>query len=149
MSSNVLAFAICFGVILPSSNAREKRMSILFLLIILQFMCVQTEDEDFTFLPFIDKLAIFFPRIAMLSILTLFIFSKSFVSGDSRLILHPAGTPLESRDIDATSSVGSVYSNVPEADTPFNQLPQYVDDGIVVDFHTMRSIFEQRLNIKL
>ena len=96
-------------------------MSILFLLIMLQFMSFQAADEDFTFLPFIDKLAIFLPSSEMLSTLALFIFSKSFVSGDSRLMLHPAGTPSESRVIDATSSVGSVYSNFPEEDAPFNQ----------------------------
>lgn len=104
-------------------------------------MSFQAADEDFTFFPFIDKLAIFLPSSEILSTLALFIFSKSFVFGDNRLMLHPSGTPLISRGIDATSSVGSVYSNVPEADVPFNQLLQYFDDGIVVDFHTMRSIF--------
>ena len=117
-------------------------MSVLFLFM-LQFTSFQAADEDFTFLPFIDKLAIFLPSSEILPTLALFIFSKSFFSVDSRLMLHPAGTPLESRVIDATSSVGSVYSNFPDAETPFNQLPQYVDDGIVVDFHTMRSIFGQ------
>ena len=106
-------------------------------------MRFQAAGEDFTFLPFIDKLAIFLPSSEMLSTLALFIFSKSFFSGDSRLMLHPAGTPLLSRVIDATSSVGSVYSNVPRRDAPDNQLLQYVDDRIVVDFHTMRSIFGQ------
>ena len=120
MSSNVLAFAICDFDIPPSKIAREKRMSSLFLFM-LQFMRFQAAGEDFTFLPFIDKLAIFLPSSEMLSTLALFIFSKSFVSGDSRLMLHPAGTPLESRVIDATSSVGSVYSNFPDADTPSNQ----------------------------
>ena len=121
-------------------------MSSLFLFM-LQFMRFQAAGEDFTFLPFIDKLAIFLPSSEMLSTLALFIFSKSFVSGDRRLMLHPSGTPLESRDIDATSSVGSVYSNFPEEDAPSNQPLQYVDDGIVVDFHTMRSIFGQALNM--
>ena len=146
MSSNVLAFAICFGVILPSSNARENRMSSLFVFM-LQFVCFQAADEDFTFFPFIDKLTIFLPNSEILSTLELFIFSKSFVSGDSILMLHPAGTPLESRVIDATSRVGSVYSNFPDADTPSNQPLQYVDDGIYVDFHTMRSIFGQPPNM--
>lgn len=121
-------------------------MSVLFLFM-LQFIRFQAAGEDFTFLPFIDKLAIFLPSSEMLFTLTLFIFSKSFVSGDSRLMLHPAGTPLVLRCIDATSSVGSVYSNVPEEDAPFNQPRQYVDDGIVVDFHTMRSIFGQIVNM--
>ena len=112
-------------------------------------MSFQAADEDFTFFPFIDKLAIFLPSSAMLSTLALFIFNKSFVFCDNRLMLQPAGTPLESRDIDATSSVGSVYSNVPEADVPPNQSLQYVDDGIVVDFHTMRSIFGHPTNMLL
>ena len=121
-------------------------MSSLFLFM-LQFVSFQEADEDFTFLPFIVKLAIFLPSSEMLSTLALFIFSKSFVSCDSRLMLHPAGTPLESRVIDATSSVGSVYSNFPDEEAPSNQLLQYVDDGIVVDFHTMWSIFGQPTNI--
>ena len=121
-------------------------MSSLFLFM-LQSVCFQAADEDFTFLPFIDKLAIFLPSSEMLSTLALFIFSKSFVSGDSRFMLHPAGTPLVLRCIDATSSVGSVYSNFPEEDAPFNQSLQYVDDGIVVDFHTMRSIFGLLVNM--
>ena len=121
-------------------------MSSLFLFM-LQFMSFQAADEDLTGFPFIDKLAIFLPKSETLPTLALFIFSKSFVSCDRRLMLHPAGTPLESRDIDATSSVGSVYSNVPDADVPLSQLLQYVDDGIVVDFHTMRFSFEQPSNM--
>ena len=64
-------------------------------------------------------------------------------------IVQPAGTPDASLAIELASKLGSVYSNVPDAEAPFSQLLQYDYDGIVLDFHSMWSIFVQPLNMPI